>query len=194
MVDEAMIEHDRSLQLGNCEPIASGVHFASRWLDGSVDGLPMQLRSAISNADQIPFVYAFDQWVLNGDRHLSNILLAAELGHLYHVLMIDHGHSFGGPEWNESSLHRDSTIVNGRLNETYLRLSPLISGRDPFEQACSRIEALSRNVITDAIGGLLMQLGLPEAERLAVIDFLLARRGIPRKTIMSWRRNFPNWK
>ncbi len=57
-------------------------------------------------------LYAFDTWVANTDRHPGNLLF----GGGDRVWLIDHGHSFTGPNWTSSDLKPD-VAYRHRLQE-----------------------------------------------------------------------------
>jgi hypothetical protein len=64
-------------------------------------------------------MYGFDTWIANTDRHQGNLLFAGQ----NEVWLIDHGHSFTGPNWASESLVIDQDH-NNRLAQW---LTPSIS-------------------------------------------------------------------
>ena len=67
-------------------------------------------RSLVAAWKEWPDVIAFDDWIANGDRHAGNYLVGAP----GEVWLIDHGHSFTGPNWQVSHL-APSVVVAHRL-------------------------------------------------------------------------------
>jgi hypothetical protein len=57
-------------------------------------------------------LYAFDTWIANTDRHAGNLLF----GGGDDVWLIDHGHSFTGPNWTSTDLKPDAAYRH-RLKE-----------------------------------------------------------------------------
>lgn len=54
------------------------------------------------------WMYAFDTWVANVDRHMNNIVLSGD-GSAY---LIDHGHCFSGPSWATADLNATKAYQN----------------------------------------------------------------------------------
>lgn len=66
----------------------------------------------IAKWDALGGLYAFDSWIANIDRHRGNLLF----GGAGEFWLIDHGHSFTGPNWTPDQLKPDSEYKN-RLSE-----------------------------------------------------------------------------
>ena len=100
-VPEELIEYSPELQ----HEIFPGLAFASRYIEGAVDLTFTQSRNAaIIPTEQQKLIYAFDKWVLNADRTLTdkggNVNILYDVGHDKYYL-IDHNLSFdknAGPE------------------------------------------------------------------------------------------------
>jgi hypothetical protein len=54
------------------------------------------------------WMYGFDTWVANVDRHMNNVLLSGD-GSAY---LIDHGHCFSGPNWKSADLNATKAYTN----------------------------------------------------------------------------------
>ncbi|HBV9908393.1 TPA: HipA family kinase [Klebsiella aerogenes] len=93
-VPEELIEYSPELQ----HEIFPGLAFASRYIEGAVDLTFTQSRNAaIIPTEQQKLIYAFDKWVLNADRTLTdkggNVNILYDVGHDKYYL-IDHNLSF----------------------------------------------------------------------------------------------------
>lgn len=66
----------------------------------------------VANWPKLGDLYAFDAWIANTDRHPGNLLLSAS----DEIWLIDHGHSFTGPNWEPTDLVPDASYPN-RLTE-----------------------------------------------------------------------------
>jgi len=71
-----------------------------------------QLLQHILEWGDLGYLYAFDSWIANIDRHAGNLLFGGQ----NEIWLIDHGHSFSGPAWQPSDLDPDGQYRN-RLSE-----------------------------------------------------------------------------
>lgn len=81
-------------------------------LTGSDTAGRKALLSQITKWGDLGYLYAFDAWVANIDRHSGNLLF----GGANEFWLIDHGHCFTGPNWQASQLDPDVEYRN-RLSE-----------------------------------------------------------------------------
>lgn len=68
--------------------------------------------SEIMSWDDLGHLYAYDAWIANTDRHPGNLLFGGNS----EFWLIDHGHSFTGPNWQPEQLDPDMDYQN-RLSE-----------------------------------------------------------------------------
>jgi hypothetical protein len=66
---------------------------------GNADGIPL-IHEKLAAWPGIGGMYGFDTWIANTDRHQGNLLFAGQ----NEVWLIDHGHSFTGPNWTSDAL------------------------------------------------------------------------------------------
>ena len=67
----------------------------------------------VNHCSQWKRAVSFDGWIANIDRHLGNALI----GGPDELWLIDHGHSFTGPDWTESTLIPSGIFTNRLINE-----------------------------------------------------------------------------
>ena len=74
---------------------------------------------SVSKWKQLDDAVFFDEWIANGDRHIGNLLFDGR-GRYF---LIDHGHSFTGPNWEPQNLYPNHQSINQLINgwlEPYL--------------------------------------------------------------------------
>ena len=74
--------------------------------------IPGSVIAALIGWKELPWLFAFDTWVANVDRHQGNILVRSAK----EFCAIDHGHCFAGPKTNMDSLNPRESFRN-RLAE-----------------------------------------------------------------------------
>src|SRR5579884_2204153 len=83
----------------------SGFCFALPYLHGNA---PPSLEQALhaTNASILAGIFVFDSWVANRDRTTPGNLIAVPMPRTGRssIWMLDHGYTFGGPEWTPDSL------------------------------------------------------------------------------------------
>lgn len=82
-----------------------------RWQGADANGR-QALLAEIAKWGDLGYLYAYDAWIANIDRHPGNILFGGES----EFWLIDHGHSFTGPNWQAANLVPDQEYRN-RLSE-----------------------------------------------------------------------------
>lgn len=96
-----------------------------RWT-GSDDAGRKALFEQIIKWGNLGDLYGYDAWIANIDRHPGNLLLGGK----DEVWLIDHGHSFTGPNWQPPQLDPDQEYTN--------RLSDWLTGHLSAAQKASR--------------------------------------------------------
>lgn len=82
-----------------------------RWT-GADDVGRKALFEQVINWGDLGHLYAYDAWIANIDRHPGNLLLGGK----NEVWLIDHGHSFTGPNWEPLQLDPDQEYTS-RLSD-----------------------------------------------------------------------------
>ncbi|MEH7388266.1 HipA family kinase [Bacillus sp. JJ1521] len=110
----------------------------------------------LTNRHLIPWVIAFDHWVLNWDRanKMANILLDKKTNKWY---LIDHGIAFtstelvlGALRWNIEMLNKYQNITNYSFRgELYDQFVPYVRGSNPFDKAIKEIQRISKEDILE---------------------------------------------
>lgn len=121
-------------------------------------------------------MYGFDTWIANTDRHQGNLLFAGQS----EVWLIDHGHSFTGPNWTSGTLAIDQQH-NNRLAEWLTPSLPEERRKDAAGSAGELPSKVNSNDVfklgeTNYVAGL-----LTDGDYGALVQFLSARAAhVPR--------------
>lgn len=119
-----------------------------------------------------PMVVSFDEWMLNSDRHLGNLLIGPK-GRLY---FIDHGRIFCYPSWDPAMLGPTSSVCINRFQTIIDAYVPSWSTQLPLKSA----RALAYNTLSvsfksqgiAAVRSVLKNLLMEEQEVDMITDFL----------------------
>lgn len=116
-------------------------------------------------------VIGFDDWIANGDRHGGNFLI----GEKGQVWLIDHGHSFTGPNWRGDKLD-PAIIVNCRLWNDLLRPYVKDDEKKPAAgRVRGRVEKFKAIDARSAVGMSRISTFLDETDQECVSNFLTKR-------------------
>ncbi|MBB3159607.1 MULTISPECIES: HipA family kinase [Rhizobium] len=96
-----------------------------RWTGSDLAGRKA-LFDEITQWGDLGHLYAYDAWIANIDRHPGNLLFGGKS----EVWLIDHGHSFTGPDWLPPELDPEGEYDN--------RLSEWLTGHLTFAQKRKR--------------------------------------------------------
>lgn len=110
------------IALSNAPFLPNGARLVFVSVDVKVPNVTFRLRADLSKQkdilselaqwDELGVLYAFDTWIANIDRHPGNLLF----GNSNEVWLIDHGHSFTGPNWQPTDLDATQQYRN-RLSD-----------------------------------------------------------------------------
>lgn len=131
---------------------------------------PTALPKQIKDSPGMGWMYGFDTWVANVDRHMDNIIVSGR-GAPY---LIDHGHCFSGPNWSSGDLN----ATNAYTNRLAHWLTPRLSEAE-IDAAMSDVAHLvSKMASTDvqqAVSDALSEQFFGANDSDAVVGFLEAR-------------------
>lgn len=128
----------------------------------------------------------FDDWIANGDRHPGNLLV----GKPGEVWLIDHSHSFTGPNWNEPDLIPDRMYQNqlGQVRIPKLTLPERMTVRTKAGQLSSAFSLVDPNLaLTASFADRLLN-----ASEVKTISNFLQMRVAKLIDIVSSRLGIPN--
>ncbi len=147
-----------------------GLHFGSEY-HGSDESkvtstFDSQTIKQAHNFNELADIMAFDVWTANTDRTLSNLI-----SYENQILMIDHGHSFTGPDWTAPSLRAS-------VNNSYGWQQPLkeFVNRDLLNEQIKRIKSLDPAIIQAAIDEEPDEWGLTSDDKNSLLEFLIHRQ------------------
>lgn len=173
-------------------PFVGGLQFGSRYYDGAFSSPTLRILEKIDDPALFAGIIVFDQWLNNWDRsnHGDNVLyLPLES---FRLLLIDHGHAFGGPDWETDVLLEKALPMRPYFGLFYRLLGEFLMG-NPFEPCLQRIEALKVREIQDTMQGMPAEWQFQREERMALLQFLLLRRKHLRTTIdLLKKERFPH--
>jgi len=192
-VSEGLIAHSADMRNRG---IAPGLHQGSELIPNSSDLSELVARHArleeeLVNWEVLPGTVCLDNWVLTEDRDRpeNHLVQAVPGGFRYH--MIDFTHSFTGPAWTADTIEQGSFLRV--LVPALPEIAAAVRGRSSYEPTLARIERLPDASIEEVVAAIPPEWGVSEDERLALVGFLLTRRGLLREVLASNSREFPNW-
>lgn len=143
--------------------------------------------SMILNRPEVAGIIAFDNWVRNTDRNEGNALLVGSPGHdqpRFRVYAIDSGLILTGHKWTADSLQkvaREKALAPG-----HSFLNGCVWDRTEFAPYCEVIERITESAVRDVTFSIPTSWAFPDADRNAVVSFLLARRSIMSEVLKSF--------
>ena len=104
------------------------------------------IREKLVNWSDVGGMYGFDSWIANIDRHPGNLLFSGK----NEVWLIDHGHSFTGPDWSA-----DQFLPDGQYNNKLAQwLTPFMAEgrRKEVAGAASVLPARLNGMLLEKLG------------------------------------------
>lgn len=133
---------------------------------------PEAKKAFVASWAEWPDVIGFDDWIANPDRHGGNFLI----GEQGKVWLIDHGHSFTGPNWQIAALQPQCSVPSRLWSETIqaqVSLNDRHAASTRVTKAVSRFEGVT---VPSAIEDAHIKTYLLTAENQALEAFLQQRR------------------
>jgi hypothetical protein len=166
----------------NLKNLDAGLQFASPYHQHH-DNFSDTLLDRMKNRDKLPQVPILDTFICNVDRASGNLLIVFDDPTKLdcRFVLIDHGHAFGGPDWDEHKLKTLQNSTNSFAN--IINLSNIPRKMGVFEPFLLQLEALTPEDIEAIINTVPIDWGLHSADRKALLDFLVARKASVRQII-----------
>ena len=163
-------------------PFVGGLQFGSRYYENAFANPTKSMMAKLNNPQLFGLIVVFDHLINNWDRasHGDNVLYIRNDPD--HLLLIDHGHAFQGPEWTVDVLRNTALPVEPLFGFFYRFLADLMVG-DVFSEPLARIESLQREQIESLFIDIPLQWGIYEEEQDALVDFLMVRKDFVRSAI-----------
>ncbi len=181
IADAFFISKEPNLQNRNLE---AGHQFASPYFKHH-DNFSNSILAHLENRNDLPQVIVLDNFICNNDRGSGNLLLVFNDPSKpdCRFVLVDQGHAFGGPNWDQHSL---KTLQDNATLHVNAGIFPDIPYKmDVFEPLLIRLEALTRDEIEAIIDGVPSDWGLHSADRNALLDFLVARKDKVRNILQT---------
>lgn len=128
----------------------------------------------------------FDEWIANPDRHPGNLLVEGP----GKVWLIDHGHSFTGPNWKATDLVPDRAVKNQVADEIFPRLT--LPGRMAVRTKAAALAKLFGIIKPDAALSACHAAHFMNLEDLAALRNFVAVRVDKIFDLVSTRLGIPN--
>ncbi|MNP00700.1 hypothetical protein D3C76_924950 [compost metagenome] len=173
--------------------IPPGLHIGTRY---AKDGVNVGDNVDLSDCNNVQYaagMIAFDHWINNWDRHVTqaNLLYLEEKRE---IMLIDHSDAFFGPDWNMEEWWDDPEKMDVFWGPLYEKFVPFIDNYDPFDSYLTAIESLDEDDIRNAVHGLPDQWSIPEDDLDELVNFLLYRKDRVRFAIEELIHHFPVWQ
>lgn len=191
-----LIENERELVQLN---VKGGLHFGTKFKKSLVHMPLTGAMSFVSNKNDIPSIIGFDHWINNGDRrgNEGNIIIEKSDNGDYHLIILDHGHAFNGPQWTPEQLSAlaDNVIpLEVKGTAVYGVLAIHVNGKDPFKDIIDQITNMDKDMIINITNQTPDEWGLTAPHKDALINFLEKRKNKVGNAIYLLKDQFPNWK
>jgi len=192
-IDQQLIENNPDLKQRN---ILAGIHHGTVFEEKALDLEARNLEPTtikIENSTDIPGVIAFDNLMVNTDRNNTgnNLFLQSSSAASYTYMMCDYNCIFSGNSWNAQTLA--SIVSNTNLMAIHPALANAITGVGQFESAFTRIEQLQISTTQTIINSIPSTWTISFDERIALVNFVEARKSKVREIILKNTTAFPRW-
>lgn len=195
LVENEFVENTPQMVNPDGSAVSPGVHFAAPWLQPAVtDPSVEMLRDAVNRTD-VPWVFAFDQWIFNPDRSANpgNLLFSRLNDRRGRIFMIDHGHAFSGFAWDLRTLRDYEEYVHLGFGALYGVLGEFVRGADPFSRQLEVLEGLTPADIKHVVESLPDELRLGSDEEVALTTFLFRRSRLVHGFLDRLRPSLKGW-
>jgi hypothetical protein len=172
--------------------ISPGNHFGVVEIRDRWRNPPRPLIAKVANKDDFPGVVLFDVWTLNTDRNNDGNYLIVKpqfAPNRFYFSTIDHGMCFAGPGWNESI----ATQVDARNFTIIPEVASEIRGTNPFLPCLSKAETIPDAQLRQILDAIPEDWQVTEAERGALLEFLVKRRAKLKEILQGIKGQFPFW-
>lgn len=151
--------------------VSEGIHFASRYIEGSKYVHSYHLPRVL-NRSAFAGVILFDHFMHNADRTLNgkNMLVCREKEG-YRLYAIDNSHLFGSGRWRPEKLSRLATRVSLNRRRAFGALLKRYLKRSDFVPYISLLKTISEEEFSVVLDGVPEEWRLPEQEKAALLTF-----------------------
>ena len=132
--------------------------------------LPSELLAQVVSWDHLGQLYGFDSWIANVDRHPGNLLLTGGGD----VWLIDHGHSFTGPDWQSGTLSPCNNFPS-RLKSWLTPAIPMVRRNEVLSHAIMLPHDLTLDDLKELAAECYLDQILSKEDREEMVAFLSAR-------------------
>jgi len=196
-VSDLLIEHTEDLRIqlaGQRIPCRSGKQLGSLYVGSpgmTLDYLPQELLSRVSNVADFARVLVLDKWACNADGRQAVYVRETPHSRRHSATFIDQGYCFNASEWTFPDYPLRGVFANNRVYES-------VTGWDAFEPALTKAEEMDLDAIWQCAAGIpeeWYERYRDDLNRLveALHHRRTAIRGLISKFRESIRNPFPNW-
>lgn len=175
--------------------ISPGLHFGTIKIKNTVYNPTKDLILKVKNISDFPRIIVFDTLTYNHDRdnEYNGNFIIVNPDHdpnCSYLSIIDHGHCFGKPNWNENIIYN---VANDTIN--FLpEMADKITGTEPFQQALHELTEITPAVVNKIIQSIPNEWGCTESCRQALKVFILQRIPIVKRILNAHKNRFPFWR
>lgn len=173
--------------------IAPGIHHGSVWLEGCEPIRSIEPRPVLANERSLPGMLVLDNFVLNWDRSNfgNNLTVRGPQGTLEYV-SVDFGEILAGPRWTLATM--EAVKATSQPVPTFRLLALSVTGMDSFSPWLEMVESFPSQGVEELLSRVPVSWEIGRAEREAISDLLMTRRGLVRGVLESGRPRFHNWR
>lgn len=166
--------------------VTPGTYLGSQEVSGAFDlnkmpAAPDVMSATIENLDDAPGAITFDIFVWNGDRNnAGNILLQPVVGGTqFRFYLIDHGHCFTGPNWQDAQL--PGYAPQAYSGPTHPLLTNCSAKAAKANTTVGEIEKMKEEVLSQMTKAVPNEWNFPNSSRSALESYLVQRRQYVRR-------------
>lgn len=155
--------------------LQEGIHFGTLLIPYTFRNPPLHVIESSYNVDCIPGMYVFDNYLANNDRHDENIVLSIRY-HGNQIVMIDHSHCFGKPQWKDTELIElndyDKIITRG----IYQKIKHIITAQNSLDKWLGRLEKIEEEQLFSIVDEIPGEWDIASEDREALLFYLINRK------------------
>jgi hypothetical protein len=197
-VSDWLIEHTEELRIqlaGQRIPCQSGKQLGSQYVGSpgmTLDYLPQELLSRVSNVADFARVLVLDKWACNADGRQAVYVRKTTRSRRYSATFIDQGYCFNASEWTFPDYPLRGVYATNCVYES-------VGGWDAFEPALTKVEEMDLDAIWRCAADIPEEWYEGDRDGLhRLVEALHHRRGAIRELITEVRKStrnpFPSWR
>ncbi len=164
--------------------IKEGIHFGTLLIPYTFRNPPLNIIESAYNVNCITGMYVFDNYLANHDRHEGNIVLGIRY-HGNQIIMIDHSHCFGKPQWTDAELLELTDEGKIITRGIYKKIAHIITGQNSLDKWLDRLESIKEEQLISIINEIPIEWNIAPQDRGALLFYLKNRKWRVRPLLTS---------